>query len=414
MSEDRASRFKSRFSLLSLLPARHPPIKIGPPIPQTRDLPPTRYVEARHPTIVSVEDTISPVQSEYPLSAYMRSDTDSPAILSDFDIPPVPAIPSHPFSTPSPHHSSPSSTRKGRSPPHRPPPLDLRLTKEAYPGVEGVIATAGTIHPSFPPAVPPVPQFPDKGKYKQKGKEKPEKPNKVVDDPFDVVELESMHRYPSWQGGRVSIKPGQVIPRLIAPGSTPTIRGMDADEQRRSQASEVSLEHYDSVLHNVLLTPSYTRVSPAMPDTPSPGETQEHWGAKRAKRLTLLDAVRRSSVHFLTKGVQGAQRSIRDLRDQDQHEMDRFRIDSRSLRTQNDSSSAYSTASPLPQSRGIYSRRSPNGREWDVGLRPPERVQETRPGESRSWRYRKGQEKVGQRKKKLMVSLSRGSKADHS
>ena len=98
---------------------------------------------------------------------------------------------------------------------------------------------------------------------RDKGKRGKPRPRKAVDDPFEVAEVEPGHRYTSWKGGQVDIKPGQVIPRGLIPkvGSTPTNRGT---------VHTPATENYESVLHNVLLTPTYFGVSPLPVPTPSP------------------------------------------------------------------------------------------------------------------------------------------------
>lgn len=349
MPEDRPTRFKSRFSILSLLPARHPPLQPNPPpLPTKQSLPPTRSVRSRQPTIVSVnESSVSPVQSEYPLSAY----TYSPPILP----------PSAPFTHTASRSSSPLSTarspastsrsfetkgsaRSGR----RPPPLDLRRTKQAYPGVTGVIPTAGTLAPQeiqkeeeedaiFRPSER---QTRREREQKRKAIEKREKEEKrAMDDPFAIAEVEPGHRYTSWRGGRVSIKPGQIIPEGAVEG-TPTIRGIDPDDlamsrnavtlERLEQSKPTKSQHletpnmYDSVLHDVLLTPTYLRHSPAIPPTPSPHSSRgEVWhDIKSRQRKTIVDALKRGSRMLRWNEHE---RSLRNLKDREAQEMSRFR-----------------------------------------------------------------------------------------
>ncbi|KAK4689563.1 hypothetical protein P7C73_g533, partial [Tremellales sp. Uapishka_1] len=91
------TRFKSRFSIFSLLPSRHPPLAVSHPMPPTKPVP-------RHATVVS-KPVISPVESQYP-------------------------EPSTPLPPPPPPNASPA---------RRPPPLDLGKTKAAFPSFAAIV-----------------------------------------------------------------------------------------------------------------------------------------------------------------------------------------------------------------------------------------------------------------------------------
>ena len=410
-----ASRFKSRFSIFSLLPPRHPPLSIYHPRPVP---PPTRQVPNGRPVVV--EEDISPVHSEYPtyetpsppsrappsdnvrnrvnmgmasnvpqlrISSFGGNDEDdegpspcsryppSSCGLSDKDEStgrsPGKSVETSPwglfessYGTPRSRNggeyanaSSHSSPRSNTSPPRRPPPLDLTRTKEAFPCLAGVIPTAGIEYnvpvrstqptQSSQPSQTTGPSRPgDTAQNLTRGQ--PDKKTKTrvpvsLEDPFDVVEIEPGHRYTLWKGGRISSTPGQIIPRGTLDNATPTIRGKDPTQyqQRHHQhrnhldpgRSTMYLntpEPYDSVLHNILLTPAYSGHSPIV----SPTRSHDWEEDGPTKRRTLFDAVKRS-LTWLRGGMgrdgseEGGreERSARELKAREAREMARYRPD---------------------------------------------------------------------------------------
>ncbi|WVW86369.1 hypothetical protein I302_108414 [Kwoniella bestiolae CBS 10118] len=410
MSPDtpRSSLFKSRFSILSLLPSRHPPLHVSHPMPQRYD------VQSRHPTIVS--STVSPVHSEYP-------DPSTP-------LPP--------------------------SKPKRPPPLDLKRTRMMYPPnhndviIDPETATAKTEHPASIPILHNAPPLPPKRELSEKLKPKAKGAKKVVkDDPFEVAEVEIGHRYPSWKGGKVDLKPGQVIPRDMIP----SLVSHGSESPKRKTRDEVEeLDNYESVLHNVLLTPTYLRASPLPPRTNTPSSLGE--SSRYAKRRTLLDRAgdtisgvartARNSRWLPGKSILKpsyaleADRSLRAMKDREEQEMERFRRNVKPVRLNvpdyedDDTSqqrypksregagggptstwSISSSSSPVRENSGTY-KRSPGwvgAREWAAGggsyegqrARMPERADEG------SWRANKAEEvkqKMRQRVWKYGIAIA--------
>jgi len=278
-------------------------------------MPPTQPV-SHHPTIIS--NTISPVHSQYP----------SPST-------PPPSLREKERRTPS---------------PRRPPPLDLNKTKTLYPSA-------------------PAENSPDVNVLPVR--EKAAKPRTVVDDPFDVAEVEPGHRYTSWKGGKVGIKPGQVIPRslLRVPSEMPITRLKTEPE---------SPDQYDSVLYNVLLTPTYLGHSPLPVPSSSPSPLAS---SSNPKRRSLIDRatdtihhVARMSRHpgWVGKGIlkhrdEEVGRSVREMREREQREMERFRNATRMGRLGSGALVAGRSYSPLPEISCAYPRRSPGQREWRVG-----------------------------------------------
>ncbi|KAK8853406.1 hypothetical protein IAR55_004112 [Kwoniella newhampshirensis] len=352
--EDRPSRFKTRFSLLSLLPARHPPLMISRP----QLMPPTRP-GPRHPTIISAMDH-SPVHSEYP----------------DPVTPLPPPLPQKRELS-----SSPSSQRTS---PKRPPPLDLQRTKMMYPSCSAnVVLDDGTAE-----RVPPVPPLPAQAQQKRKKEEKTIV--KVEDDPFEFAEVEAGHRYPSWKGGQVDIKPGMVIPRHMTT-RPPVSTSKDYKTQSRAPTAITTPDNYESVLHDVLLTPTYLDPSPLPVPTPSP--SPERWGqsSRSGNTKTLFDratdkvfkASQRSrdpvwmpgkSILKIRSGNDHAQvvGTIQAMKEREEQEMERFRRNVRPVRLAvPESSRSFSTgSSPVRETSQAYTRRSPGwvGRtEWDAG-----------------------------------------------
>lgn len=185
-----------------------------------------------------------------------------------------------------------------------------------------------------PPILPPLPVALNKKAEKdrvkrEKDEVKAEKRRRDAldqEDPFEVAIVESDHRYDSWKGGKVDIRPGEVIPRnlvgtytghndsrgLGGGGKRGTIRGENPDET-------IAEEVYDSVLQHVLLTPTYLRSSPSSTHHTISG-----------RRETMLDRAKRMSrfIPLLPSAMrreEPAAKAVRDLRDREGREMDRFR-----------------------------------------------------------------------------------------
>ena len=411
MPVDGPSRFKSRFSLLSLLPPRHPLLELSDPLPpipslplQTRPLDSiaqsgsgshrtnphphpligTSQVDARLPTLVSRSSTVfSPAHSEYPDT----SPKDSPPLLPPLGpvSPKRPPRPNHRKPSPLPRlvtSSSHSLSRPSTSPPRRPPPLDLSKTLEAYPGVIGVVATAETAG-----------HVQTKRKESRRGGwfglssqtkreivmeklgEPAQKSKKPLDDHFEVCEI-GEHRYPSWKEGRVSIRPGQVIPQGTFSNLTPTIRGEDIKSFHLrppppGRPSEYTPETYDSVLHNVLLTPTYLAASP---------DKASHT-TREDRRKTLLnrvgDVVRDTSSKWVGKSIlkrpeDPADRAVREMREGEMRDMARFRQAQPYILTDPaplilPRQVVYVSGTPNRSTDYLYQRRSPGTEEWNMG-----------------------------------------------
>ena len=401
------SRFKSHFSKRSLLPPRHtpppdpfPPPQPLPPLQVSHSVPPTREVDAARQATLVAHDTFSPVQSEYPQTpGFISDDESSPAVPP---LPPTktstqPLRPARPGDRPrhaavqhqptisdagmgrtsekemddvadegdvivmlQPHTSSPSS-KPTASPPRRPPPLDLSKTLKHYPGISGVVASAGTLprQPS-PPPVPEKKQSKRGGGWFRSHNAEPNPPNappaiiekqtvpreldvsdvgkgrrNVSDgsDPFQLCEIEPGHRYPSWKHGRVSIKPGQVVPQGVL--GTPTIRGqtlhrqpyIDDPQKPNGLMPPTPYENQDDVLHNVLLTATYLEHSPVASSSISNSREER----KKALTGKMSDAIDRGSKwigrSILKKddGSDRVQRAVGEMRDRQIREMAKFR-----------------------------------------------------------------------------------------
>ncbi|WWC91908.1 uncharacterized protein L201_006858 [Kwoniella dendrophila CBS 6074] len=302
----RSSMFKSRFSILSLLPSRHPPLHVSHPMPERHQ------VSSRHATVVS-SSSVSPVHSEYP-------DPSTP-------LPPL-------------------KLKCTKNSPKRPPPLDLQKTKLMYPpGHSDVIIDPGTSKTDQRPdsSIYQNQQAPPLPKKEEVKSDKPRlKPAKKVfeedDDRFDVAEVEIGHRYPSWKGGKVDLKPGQVLPREMIP----SLVSSSNSPKRKTRTEELlpTPDQYESVLHNVLLTPTYLGNGGSI--TPSSlGESSKVGYSKYAKRRTLLDKASETITEVArnarnSKWLPGksilkptyaleADRSLRAMRDKEEQEMERFR-----------------------------------------------------------------------------------------
>ena len=261
----------------------------------------------------------------------------------------------------------------------------------------------------------------EKEKERKANEKKEKKDRKVVDDPFDVAEVEPGHRYASWRGGRVSIKPGQIIPSTKI-GDTPTLRGVDIDGlPSRASSRNAAMDRlegsgstkgqhlkapdiYDSVLHDVLLTPTYLRRSPAIPPTPSPSSSHgEGWHDDTpSKRLTLVDALRRGSRMLRWNGHD---RSVRDGKDREVQELAKFRQAVRPVRFADDPVVGYSSSPRWTQLGSAHARRSPATREWGVGVSwgDGKRSEEN----EKAWREKKQKEKQNKRRRMWKVSVTK-------
>ncbi|WVF67301.1 hypothetical protein IAT40_002052 [Kwoniella sp. CBS 6097] len=450
MAPDPTSRqsWKSRFSMLSLLPARHPPLHVSHPMPPRHDVP------GRHQTVTVVSSSaeFSPVHSEY-------ADPSTP----------IPTFKKGPygdeFSTTSKNSRSSRDDKKDKgnryiygkgkgSPKSRPPPLDLERTKMMYPpNHNDVVIDPGTAVTTLTlatdinhndinhspsdtsernqkkrndiddiPAIPPLPRQLEEKKQNEKEKEKKvkakskpkPKPIKVEDDPFDVVEVEVGHRYPSWKGGKVDLKPGQVLPREMIPSLVSRSSASTSSPKRKTSrydGNDVDTpDNYESVLHNVLLTPTYFGSSPLPPFTPTPtssfsrGEPSSRYATKRRTLLDkatggIVDVARqaRNSRWIPGKSILkpsaalDADHCLRAMREREEQEMARFRRtvrpvrldvpdDDRRRESSSDRqgqghgwSSISSSSSPIKEMSGlgVHTRRSPGwvGRgEYNVGF----------------------------------------------
>lgn len=303
MSDSRKSNangFKSRFSLLSLLPARHPPLVISHPPPPL----PTQHV---HRGLPELRANRSRIESSYGL-------TDD---ASEYSV------------KEGARWIRPDSPVRAK---HRPPPLDLSKTRRHFPTVKGVHLVREVSPP--PPIVSessspthskgslpkrdqslPIVRGPtDLKKSSSKvgqlfkssnnniSDKKPARaPKLATHDSVDFVSLESEHQYPSWKGGKVDIRPGEHIPgdlvgskRNDTQKSVKTTQSVPSLARKDSTTPSPESDQYDSVLHNVLLTPTYFA-----PSTASRSTTDLMGGKDRSKRQTLLDRASRWGKNVL-------------------------------------------------------------------------------------------------------------------
>lgn len=385
------SGFKSRFSLASLLPARHPTLVISHPAPAL----PTQHVHRGQPVFRSHDR----VESSYGTTADDPFDVDYEAS----------------------QYSKPGSFSPER-PKHRPPPLDLARTKAVFPTVKGIDLVRDDPSPTATPVSPPIlPVAPPKrneslpvvrgtGDLKKAASKagrmfKPfvggaaaddrekaatvsknnngRRPAMQAHDSYDFVTLEPEHRYPSWKAGKVDIRPGEHIPPdLIRPVPTrgrsdgSSIAGK-AKRPARDGTPSPEPEQYESVLHNVLLTPTYLA-----PSTASKSTTDLMRSKERGKRQTLLGRASRSGKDVLS-AVPAVGGSIAQYgrsathRQQEQREeremkevwpatkprpMDRAATPQAKRERAVSSASASSVSTPSPAIRGVVGtpyRRSP-------------------------------------------------------
>lgn len=513
--ETPGKRSRSRFSLLSLLPARHPPLIVShsPTIPPHH----LHQVPSRQPTIVSLDGsalsslhfaypdstTPSPVgrtlrieeedaaqedTRKYSFASYYFS-TPSARVWEkpDHEQPPLPPMPLPYKSTkpeptrggkgqggidPSPlpvplalvNSDSSDASRGSRT--KRPPPLDLTRTRAVYPKLHGVIPVVVTPKASTSPPLKHAATLSrltgDQGaeggavkKGKKEGKKVPVKPKpSIKDDPFDVVEIEDGHKYTSWKGGRVSIKPGQVIPKGTLPtlNSSPTIRGQDPNliklppatgyrgrgefynKRGESSTQPNGLGTYltpsgggADTYHNILLTPSYFQRSPTSQFTASPGTAGDDWLLAKSglRRKTLLDAIKRGSK-WLVPAYDAARSKAQGKEDREMSNvksaMKPYKLKSiENLRggegrTGNvrfdgagaggDSAGWSSGKSPnVYGSSGAYSRRSPGLREFHIGDYSDGKLDKEHSGKERRGKKRED-DKAKKRRKMWRVSTA--------
>lgn len=386
--------FKSRFSLLSLLVARHPPLFADPP-----RMPPTQP-GPRHETIIS--DTLSPVQSEYP----------------DLGTPFPPCRKKRydgKFPRTWEHDEKKEQMKEKKWRAKRPPPLNLERTHMMYPSSSvDVVIDPGTPSNPPPPQAPPLPK-----------KINPKKNRQLVEDHFEVAEVEIGHRYPSWKGGKADIRPGDVIP----PEIMPPLVDLDAKPKpkskpkRRGTAADTP-DNYESVLHNVLLTPTYIAPSPQVNPTltPSPYDPSE-FIEKYNRPRTLLDratdtisnGAKRTSKWMPGKSIlrggatnddRAANESFRILRKRELEEMARFRQKTNSgVRLAVPGDMAYSSgSSPVKEMSSIYSRKSPGwlgSRERIIGYDGDGKYPVMIGTSDKGWRAEKRDEEHAKRNKRI-------------
>lgn len=385
--------FKSRFSLLSLLPARHPPLFVDPP-----RMPPT-HPGPRHETIIS--DTVSPVHSEYP----DLGTPFPPCRKKSYD--------RSPLGWGHGEEREPVEEKKRRA--KRPPPLNLERTHMMYPpsSVDVVIDPGTPFNLDSPPPQKQVPSLPKKIK--------PRKKRQLVEDPFEVAEVEIGHRYPSWKDGKADIRPGQVIP----PGLMPSLVDLDVKPKpnRRGMAVDTP-DNYESVLHNVLLTPTYIVPSPQVNSTPTPSPYDpSEFIEKYDRPRTLLDratdtisnAAKRTSKwmpgkSILRNGSSGddgaTNKSLRALKERELQEMARFRQNARpGVRLAVPGEAAYSSgSSPAREMSNIYSRKSPGwlgSRERIIGYDGDGKYPVVVGSSNNGWRPGKRDEEHAKRNKRI-------------
>lgn len=206
------------------------------------------------------------------------------------------------------------ATPKILNPRRRPPPLNLARTKAAFPTVKGVTLvredsprssisrspTTKTI-PKRNESLPVVRGTGDLMKaaskagrmFKSVEKEKKERPRPKLapHESYDFVTLEAEHQYPSWKGGKVDIRPGEHNPADLVPtlarSKSRSANQLAPKPMLSRQASSTyspAEDQYESVLHNVLLTPTYFAPSTAHRST-----TDLLGSRNDSKRRTLMD-----------------------------------------------------------------------------------------------------------------------------
>lgn len=404
MPTDAPTRFKSRFSLLSLLPSRHPPLIVGhpdssasaapsvpdlPAVPSRYRLPPTQRGPEQRPALqtpgraraslraqgaeagageAEAEETSSCLSASTPSSISTSDDgrrgggrryggkarmeeLEGEELMSPPILGPLKAM--SPFAAAlqggQQQDESPSQKKEKK----RPAPIDIERVRKVYPPSNGskprrglTLIPVDTKAPGLEKALPEVQAETVKlDKPTKKGRKPPPKPIKVVDDPFDFAIVDVGHKYTSWQGGKVDIRPGEIIPpHLLEHARTrpagQAIRGETAyGAETEIRVLEVPGE---SVLHDVLLTPTYLAPSPHAPTTASPSPSPLSRASRRRTLLdkaafTLASAARRSGLvplplsRGILKHVAGREEdremawSLRRIRSKEELEMERFR-----------------------------------------------------------------------------------------
>lgn len=247
---------------------------------------------------------------------------------------------------------SPNSTPRAK---RRPPPLDLARTKATFPSVKGISlekdegvlplrnqslpvvrgghdmadakARAGEMLKLNPEPAKKVAKNDIKGKTKDKELKKDLTLPVPLEDPFDFVSLEAEHRYPSWKGGKVDIKPGQIIPPdLVNPLNKNSVEPSNVTSKpRKSSKDRLAVDtpiQYESVLHNVLLTPTYLGIDSTSALTTPTGES---------RRRTLLHRASNWGKGILKNAHMGGNnagqvdRAVRGMKEKEGQEMERFR-----------------------------------------------------------------------------------------
>lgn len=385
--------FKSRFSLLSLLPARHPPLFVDPP-----RMPPTQP-GPRHETIIS--DTVSPVHSEYP----DLGTPFPPSRKKRYD---------DKFQRRSVYDEEKEQIKEKKWRAKRPPPLNLERTHMMYPSSSvDVVIDPGTPSNPPPPQAPPLPK-----------KNNPKKKRQLIEDPFEVAEVEIGHRYPSWKGARADFRPGQVIPPEIMPPLVDLVpKSKPKSKPKRGTAADTP-DNYESVLHNVLLTPIYIAPSPQvnLTLTPSPYDSFE-FIEKYNRPRTLLDratdtisnAAKRTSKWLPGKNIlrdgtnnddRAANESLRTLNERELEDMARFRQNTSSgVRLAVPGDVAYSSgSSPVKEMSNLYSRKSPGwpgSRERIIGHDGDGKYPVMIGTNDKGWRTEKRDEERAKRNKRI-------------
>ena len=333
MPIDGPSRFKSRFSVISLRYSRHRPLDISNKMPPNQSVP-------CHSTVVS-NMSRSAVHFECP-SLF----TSSP---------------------------SPQTEQDRRTPtPHRPTPLNLKKTKAIYPSRPAVNS----------PELSTLPVV-----------EKPSKVKKVANDPFEVAEVESGHRYPHWKGGKVDIRPGELIPQGVLGISS----GRPSIQAGKREPDQIQ---YESVLHNVLLTPTYLG-SPVSSPSPSAFASKSYL---KHRTLVVRDADPFQSAAKISSSSKWVGknpeenwddkvgRSIRDMREREEREMDRFRWAASQVRNLDaDAIVLGLSPSQSPEISHAYCR-SPGLREWSLGAMSATRKHEKGSKHLKGWNGRRGED----------------------
>ncbi|WVN90885.1 uncharacterized protein L203_106130 [Cryptococcus depauperatus CBS 7841] len=223
--------FQSRFSISSFLPAHHPPLITKPP-----RMPPTQP-GPQHETVVS-SFMPSPAHSEHP-------DFESNyASVLNWD-----------------HSQRESLDERQERRACKPPPLDLGRTQRMYPSqpFDLIVSQNALVKSST-----------DTFRSLSPLASKKRKEDRLIKDPLEVAEAEMGHRYPSWQERKIDLQPGEIIPKCIC--SLDYRQDFSHNAATKNQENDkgwCSNHHQESVLHDILLTPTYMNNSPAHSSTVS-------------------------------------------------------------------------------------------------------------------------------------------------